>query len=183
MSIFQISQKMLKNVKQYFFFPNYNLTMPEIENINILRENSDKCIILNHIAEKHTISQVDSNTLDVKIALACDLVFDFEINDIIDNLVDEKIGKRRYTSELICDDLVIHKNVENIRYENAFPVSSAGCNYIKVRIKFKEPINKKNIEFKYKYGLLPTEIGKQLKKLDIMEICERQRKKEKWVII
>jgi len=55
--------------------------------------------------ERNSIKQIDEKTIDVHIRVICDIVFDFEIFDSIP-----------YTSELLCDDMVIHKNVDNIKY-------------------------------------------------------------------
>jgi hypothetical protein len=140
--------------------------------MTILQENSNKCIIINHSIVKDNIKQIDDKTIEINVTLACDIVFDFEIFDPMPHK----------SSELLCDGVVIHKNVDNIKYKNAFPVISAGCNFIKIRLNYEESINSDQVQVNCKYGLLPLEEKYTLKKLDIHEICEKRKKQDDWVI-
>ena len=172
MSIFQISKKILNNIKQYLYYPNTFYDINHMENMTILQENSKKCIVINHSITKDNIKQVDDKTIEIYVMLACDIVFDFEVFGPIPYI----------SSELLCDGVVIHKNIENIKYENAFPIISAGCNFIKILLKYEESIDVEQIQVNCKYGLLPLEAKDKLKKLDIHEICENRKKPEEWVI-
>jgi hypothetical protein len=172
MSIFQISKKIINNIKQYVYYPNTFFDINHMENMTILQENSQNCIVMNHLIEQNNIKRVDEKTVEVYVMLACDIVFDFEIFDPIP----------RVSSELICDGIVIHKNVDNIKYENAFPIASSGCNFIKLLLKYNEEIDVEQIQISCKYGLLPMEVKGKLKKLDIHKICEKRMKQDDWII-
>lgn len=171
MSIFQFSKKIMKNIKQYVYYPNTFFDINHMDNMSILHENINKCIVINHNIEKFNIKQIDIKTIEIHIKPACDIVFDFEIS-----------GQIPYKAELLCDGIIIFKNIDYIKYENAFPIASAGCNFIKIRLQYENNIDSKDIQVNCKYGLLPLESGNKLKKLDIHKICQNRIDSGDWII-
>jgi len=169
MSIFQLTKKLLTTLQKYVYYPNTFFDINHMENMSILRENIDKCVILKHRIHSKNIHYATDKIVEVRVELACDIVFDFE-------LTGETLPIR---TELLCDDVVIHKNIYQIQYENAFPVVASGCNYIKLRLYYEH-----SLESDYqcvahcKYGLLPPELRNTLKKVDIHDMC----KKDEWIV-
>lgn len=174
MSIFQLGKKIINNLKSYVYYPEQTFGINHIENMILLRENSDKCVVINHTIERNNIKKVDDKTIDVYVKTLCDIVFDFEIFDPVP-----------HRSELLCDDIVIHKNVDNINYENAFPTICSATNIIKIRLYYNEEVDVKDIQITCKYGLLPLDIKRKLQELDIHKICYQRkqelRRQEEWV--
>jgi len=151
-----IQIKIVNNYMSYVFDEKNYFNDSELEKLCIFQENSNKCIIVNYQIKSFVIRNIDETTIEVYLKNICDLVFDFEIN------------KNPEKSELICDGNVICNNILNIKYENAFPIVSAGCNFTKLRLYFKEKTDSKNITVKCKYGIVPLKEKELLKKQDVV---------------
>lgn len=166
-SIFQFTKKILSHLSSYVI-PSTYFTLYQMENMMILRENANKCVILNHEIHTKNIQTLNENTIEVVIPPACDLVFDFQVKE-----------KTPVRTEMLCDNIVIHKNIFKIQYENAYPLISSSCHYLKIRLYFDKPILPDQIKVFCKYGVLPTDIRNQLKKVDVQDYFH---KNHEWVV-
>ena len=162
--------KTFQNVQEYVLQPNEKFDINEIDILSIFQENSNKCISVNHQIEKINIRQINNKIIEVYVKQICDIVFDFEITCKNNKLLN---------SNLICNDITIYNDINTIKYKNAFPIISSGCNYVKLRLEFINDVN--DCKINCKYGFLPLELKTKLQKLDILEVCEKM-KKDEWIL-